>query len=140
METLFLDFFSIICENCYWVPKQAVCEKHVLHLVRKRESLYTSLKLRIFCKLEMQVISMERRGKENTYYYFCYRYPQELGVFKAIFLVILPSHSQCDNLVKCKSFFFIFAGFKARGQTVFLNYALGLEICTKTFQNCLVEF
>lgn len=67
----------------------------------------------------MQVISMERKGKENTYYYFCYRYPQELGVFKATFLVILPSHLQYNDLVKGKSFFFIFAGFKAHEQAVF---------------------
>lgn len=68
----------------------------------------------------MQVISMERRGKANPY--FCSRYPKELGVFKAVFLLILPSHLQYYNLLRCKSFSFslMFAGFKAHRQTLSL--------------------
>lgn len=65
VETLFLDFFSIICENCYWVPKQAVCEKHILHLVREHESPYTSLKLRNVLDLLQTWNASNFYGKEG---------------------------------------------------------------------------
>lgn len=109
--------------------------------MRVHTHIWNSESCWIFCKLEMQVISMERRGKENPYHYFCYSYPKELGVFKAIFLLIFPSNLQYNNLLRCKYFFFVFLlVFRLMDKLSFLSYALGLEICTKGFQNCLVKF
>lgn len=80
---------------------------------------------------------MGRRGKQNPYCYFCYRYPKDLWIFKAILLDILPSHLQFNNLLKLKSFFFIFAGFKAYGQTVFPKLCSGVTDLHKSFSELL---
>lgn len=76
-ENLAAGFNSKLCEECS------------SHSWRVHTHIWNSGSYWIFSKFEVQKISMERRGEENPCHYFCYGYPKELRVFKAIVLVTL---------------------------------------------------